>query len=209
MMWATLCPYLQGVVTGLCLDTADPFFQGAEWSKQAHSFIAPSVQMQLDLEITATSGDSYGTRYAFDPAGNSGAGKLTAGMFGQREFVLNAQVKSYDNRFQYWALEYAERIRTRINREDIMADLTLNGVTVWLAGKISTLNGVEDNEALTVCSLDLFCRAAFSDPYPDDGTGLAFFSSIEIKSKLSGGTPDPYGSVAGVTDPDFDLTVTG
>src|SRR6188768_3574957 len=105
MMWATLCPYLQGVITNLCLDATDPLFQGAEWAKQQHSFVAPSVQMQLDLEITSTGGDSWGTRYVFDQAGNGGSGKLTASIVGQREFVLNAQVKSYDNRFEFWALE--------------------------------------------------------------------------------------------------------
>jgi hypothetical protein len=208
MMWATLCPYMQGVITGLALDATDPFFQGAEWSKQAHSFIAPSSQLQIDLEITSTGGDDWGTRYAFDPAGNSGAGKLTASLSGQREFVLNVQVKSYDNSFQFWALEYAERIRTRINREDIMADLAANNVVCWLAGNIRTINGVEDGEALTVCNLDLKCRAGFNDPYPDDGTGLAFFTTIEIKSKISGGNPDPYGSVPGVTPPDFTIEAT-
>src|SRR3954470_6629554 len=128
MMWATLCPYMQGVVTGLCLDQADPLFQGAEWAKQQHGFIAPSVQMQLDLEIKASGEGSWGTRYAYDPSGNGGTGKLTVSLEGQREFVLNLQVKSYDARFEFWALEYAERVRTRIVRDDISADLSEHDV---------------------------------------------------------------------------------
>lgn len=207
MMWATLCPYLQGIVTNLCLDTTDPLFQGAEWAKQKHGFVAPSVQMQLDLEITSSGEGSWGTRYSFDQAGNGGQGKLTAVLAGQREFVLNVQVKSYDNRFEFWALEYAERIRTRISRDDVVADLTEHGVAVWRLGPILKIDGVEDGQALTVCNLDLFCRAGFEDPYPDDGTGLAFFKSVEIKSKISGGNPDPYGSTPGGTPPDFVLNV--
>jgi hypothetical protein len=205
MMWATLCPYLQGVITNLCLDATDPLFQGAEWAKQQKSFVAPSVQMSLDLEITSSTEGSWGTRFYFDQAGNGGQGKLTASIVGQREFVLNIQIKSYDNRFEFWALEYAERIRTRINRDDICDDLTQHGVTIWEASRITKVDGVEDGEALTVCNLDLFARAGFVDPYPDDGTGLAYFKSVEIKSKISGGTPDPYGAVAGATPADFTL----
>jgi hypothetical protein len=207
MMWATLCPYLQGVITNLCLDATDPLFQGSEWRVQQKAFVAPSVQMSLDLEITSSTEGSWGTRYAYDPAGNGGQGKLTAKIAGQREFVLNVQIKSYDTRFEFWALEYAERIRTRIGRDDIVAELTAHGVTVWQASRIVKLDGVEDGQALSVCNLDLFARAGFEDPYPDDGTGLAFFRSVEIKSKISGGTPDPYGAVAGATPADFTLDV--
>lgn len=177
MIWQAVAPVLQSMITGLALQTADAFFQGGEWSNQRHAFVEPGLQMQLELRITSSAFTARGTNYQ-----DNGDGTSSAVMGGMRDFILNVQAKSYDQAYDHWAHEYAERIRTRIFRDSVQATLAASSIVVWDAADILDLPGVEDGQATSVASLDLKCRAGFLD----DAEIVPYFASVALVGTISG-----------------------
>lgn len=187
MLWATLAPLLKSTITSLALDATDPLWQGAEFHDQQHTFVGPGSQVQIDLKITTSAATSNVERFTYDPTANGGNGDLSSSMQGMRDFTLNVQVRSFDLRYAMWAQEYAERIRTRIWRSSVTDMLIANNVTPVKMGPIVTVDGKEDGQALSVCNLDMFFRAGFTDT---PVTGLGWIQSIVLTShvKNPGGT---------------------
>lgn len=167
MLWANLAPLLKSTITACALRATDPLYSAAftaEYKDQAKQLVNAMTQASIDLRITSTTDTLTGERWTFDPAANAGVGDLSSAMHGMRDFTLNVQCKSYDLTYAAWAHEYAERIRTRMHSRAVRDALLAGGdVTLVNAGKVQSVDGKEDGEAVSVASLDLFMRAGFVD----------------------------------------------
>lgn len=191
MLWATLAPLFKSTITSLALDTTDPLWQGAEFHDQQHTFVGPGAQVQIDLKITSMSATTEKVeRLTFDQTANGGVGALTSVMHGMRDLTLNVQFRSFDLRYDMWAHEYAERVRTRIWRSTVTDTLIAQNLTPVRMGPITDVAGKEDGQAVSVCNLDMFFRAGFADT---PVTGLNWIQSIVLTShtKNPGGIEYP------------------
>lgn len=203
IFWVELLPKLSKLITELACETHDPLWcaQGAEWRDRAHSFISPDTALQIDLKITNSNGDSnWGTRY--EDAG--GSDRAIFG--GMRSFVLNLQCKGYDPEFHKWAVVYAERILSNLQRDETLERLESEfSVNFYEYGSINDVSGVEDGHALTVANLDLFGYAGFSDD-PKTAALVPRFTSIVFSSKLDGYTAGQPPNIVNAVVPEPPLT---
>lgn len=187
IFWVNALPALQGVLTSLAIDGADPLWseQGAEWKNQAHAFVSPDTAVQIDLKIFSSADGEWETRYEPDVSDPTQQRAIFTGF---RQFVLQVQCKAYEADFARMALTYAERIRTNLQRNSTVDALRLLGLHFYKYGPINDVPGVEDGHALTVADLSLFGYADFSDD-PTAAELVSTFTSITLTSKVTGYTP--------------------
>lgn len=190
IFWLDLLPKVQALITRLAVEGTDPLWlaQGAEWSHQSHSYVAPDTAVQIDLKITNSSDGEWETRYVpyVDP--DTGLRSNRAVFTGQREFVLNVQCKAYQADMARWALVYGERIRSGLQRNAVLDEIGTYGMVFWDYGPLHILDGKEDGEAVQIANVDFFGRAGFSDD-PATAVLVPLFASISVTSKLTGYTP--------------------
>jgi hypothetical protein len=189
MLWSTLAPVLRSTITSLALDATDPLFE-AVWRDGQRPFVAPSVAAEIVLRVTSVKDVTTAERYTYTP---SPAG-LSSAMHGIREFTLNVQARSYDLSYSHLAIEYAERIRTRIKRRSVLDTLLPYGCTYVSSGPIADLEGREDGQALSIANVDLFMRAGFEDT---SETGLGWIETISLTSHVLNAAGVEYPREAG------------
>lgn len=187
IFWVDTLPALQGVITSLAVEGTDPLWaeQGTEWVQQAHAFVSPDTAVQIDLKVFSTGDGEWETRYEtfVDPLTKIESDRAV--FTGFRQFVLNVQSKGYQADFAHWALVYAERIRTNLQRNSVVEAIRKLGVHFYKYGPINDMQGVEDGHALTIADMSLFGYVDFTDD-PTTAELIAKFTSITVTSKLSG-----------------------
>lgn len=189
IFWIDLLPKVQAIITRLAVENNDPLWaaQGAEWQPQPHVYVSPDAALQIDLIVTNSGDGDYETRYVPFTDPDTGITADRAYLTGQREFVLNVQCKGYQADFAHWALIYAERIRTGLQRIDVLDEVQALGMCFWKYNPIFNIEGKEDGQALTIANMDLFGRAGFGDD-PTTAPLVQLFASITVTSKFAGYT---------------------
>lgn len=177
MIWAEIAPVLLSTVQSLALRQTDPLWK-AEWIDSKRTFGSPKSKVKIFLEVTSSREELTEERSVFVPGS---PGSITRTQHGSREFTLNIQAKSYSQEYVDWAHEYAERIRTRIQRKTVLATLRAANVALVRVGEIRDMSYDEDGIALSVANLDVIMRAAFAD---DPQTGLGWIETIELTSHV-------------------------
>jgi hypothetical protein len=191
MMWTTIAPALLAAVQGIALQPSDPLWV-AEWQDEQRTFGSPTAQVKVFLEVTSCAPVFDATRTTAD-----GLGSPIQTAHAIREFVLNVQVKSYDSTYAFWAFEYAERIRTRMNRDTVLEALAAVETKFLRASPITRLEYNEDGHAIKVANLDLFMRAGFVD---EAESGIGWIDSVALTSKLRKPDGTLYDSPPNYTD---------
>jgi hypothetical protein len=180
MLWAAIAPVLLSVIQSIALETSDPLWS-VEWARQQRAFGSPTVQAGVYLKITSSRPVFDEVRFKFHAPSNT----VKDVIHGMRDFTLNVQCKSYSHAYADWAHEYAERIRTRMNRNAVRNSLIAVNTVFLEAGVITDVNGEEDGRELSLANLDLFFRAGFED---EPATGLNWIEKLELTSHLK--SPD-------------------
>jgi hypothetical protein len=178
MIWAEIAPVLLAQVQGLALQTSDPLWS-AEWRDEKQEFASPTVQAKIELEITSAAPVFQETRQTEGAAPDFNTILTEHGM---REFTLNVQCKSYDSRYEFWAFEYAERIRTRIRRQAVREALKTVNTAFLSSSAITRLEHDEDGHRVRTANLDLFFRAGFEDSEGAEVVG--WIESIALTSRI-------------------------
>lgn len=179
MLYASLAPFLATTITNIALDVADPLFK-VVYRDQKRPFVAPSKAVEIVLRVTSSRDVTTEERYTFTPGP---VASLSSKMHGIREFTLNVQARSYDLTFARWAIEYLERIRTRIQRRSVRDLMIAQNVVHYGSSPITDAEGKEDGQALSIGNLDLFMRAGFEDGVTE--TGLGWIETIELTSHIT------------------------
>lgn len=197
IFWVALLPKLKDLITRLAVEGTDPLWleQGAEWSHDRHSMVASATAVQIDIKIAASAGGFYETRFTDYTDPDTGTRSKRAVFTGNRDFVMNVQCKAYSAEYETWALVYAERIRSGVQRAipELQDEL---GVAFWKDSAILTIDGVEDGQATSICNLDLFGRVGFTDD-PLTAPLVPLFTSVFVTSKLAGYVPGQAPNFAG------------
>lgn len=182
--WNATAALLKSTIRSIALESSDPLYAAdfeATYRDQARENVHPVVQLELVLQITASSDVMTGERRTFDPTANGGNGELISTMHGMRDFTLNVQARSYDLSYSAWAITYLERIRTRIWRSSVLDALIANDIAPFDTGPVVDLQGKEDGHALSVANLDIRMRLSFTDT---PQVGLDWFDKIELTSRI-------------------------
>lgn len=162
MLWANIAPVLVTQITKAAIEpTSTPATSNfsALWTNQKRPFGDVAIQAEILLSLNRGKLVDWG----FTDTYNAGTNQIDRKLNGQREFVLSVQVRSFNQAEANWAFEYAERIRTRIERQDIYdALLAANIVFVEDLGIVSADAVIDDREC-SVANLDLRMRCAFED----------------------------------------------
>lgn len=187
VFWTAALPALQGVLTNLAVDGTDPLWaaQGTEWTQQAHVFVSEDAALQIDMKIASSGDGEWETRYVPDETDPT---MQRAVFTGFRAFVLNVRCNAYEQDFARWALIYAERIRTNLQRNSTVEALRALGLHFFKYGPITDIPGVEDGHALSVVDMTLFGYADFTDD-PTTAELVNTFTSITVTSNFANYTP--------------------
>lgn len=188
MLWSTIAPVLTAQVSACALEpsvatAAAPPWPGARWAEQQQTLVHPGLQVEVVLHIASVK--RVGQDLWHDVSDVSG---LSRTYMGQREARLNITVRSFDLRYPQWALEYAERIGTRLeNRQSVAEALAVVNCGVIDVGETQNIGTVKfDNRVVSVASLDVRIRAAFTD----ETEALAWFDHLQFTSHFAPlGTP--------------------
>lgn len=181
MMWARIAPILRDLVTQLAFQDSDSLtVQTSEYSNQQHAFLDPATAVQIELRLTNVKTIAWGTNDVLNQDGT-----VTGTNGGMREYTLNVRCKGYEGEFSLWALEYAERIRTRLQHDETIAFLIANEINFFDYGPILNVEGKEDGQAVSIATMDLKAYSGYVDvDAPIQSTKL--FASFQLTSKLGG-----------------------
>jgi hypothetical protein len=181
MLWAQIAPVLVSAVTQAALEpntTTGPNYS-ALWQNQERPFADTQVQAEIFLSIGKSTRIDWGYTDTFNATTN----KIDRSIKSQHEFTLSVQVRSYEQIEANWAFEYAERIRTRIDREDIYETLLSANVVVIEDLGIVAADAAIDGRQCSVANLDLRLRCAFDDAtFP-----LDWIEQVQLSGAVSGG----------------------
>lgn len=179
MLWTTVLPVLRAQVLACALEPAvalatDPSYSTAtHWDDQQRPLVHPQRQSELLLRVTSTR--AVGEDVGVDD--KSGADFVRA-FHGMRECTLNVQVRSWDHNYATWALEYLERITTRMrNRESVRSALDAVNTCIVDAGEVLNIPNVKfDGRLVSVANADVVFRSGFVDT--DGAESLDWFNTI-------------------------------
>jgi hypothetical protein len=175
MLWADIAPVLKSVIESIALEASDPLW-ATQWAAQQAPFMSPTVQADIVLRIPISRALYDEKRSTFDAVAQT----VTRTNHGVREFTLNVQARSWDHSYATWALEYCERVRTRITRDVPRAALLAANVVLVERGNIQEVSATVDGRELSAANLDLFMRAGFED----SETGLGWIETIELTTHV-------------------------
>jgi hypothetical protein len=183
MLWLQIATVLRDTITKVALEsnvTPDTDNFSALWANQKRPFGDSVVQAEIQLSLNQGKLVDWGYTDTF----NQGTNKIDRSMKGQREFVLSAQCRSFDLTEPNWAFEYAERIRTRLDREDISETLLAANVVFLEDLGIVAASAVIDGRECSVANIDLRMRCAFDDStFP-----LDWIETVQIVGTVSDGS---------------------
>jgi hypothetical protein len=189
MLWVEVKAALVSVVQSIALRQADAGWR-VEWLRGRRAFISPKTRAGVYLRVPMSRLVGLDEERIVPAAG------LSTQRHGQREFVLEVQVVSYappdtatDTRAAFVddALEFAERIRTRIQRQAARQALDAVNVSIVSFGDTRETELVVDSRVQQVVTLEIFMRAGWADEVETD---LDYFDHTELTSEVSDGVSD-------------------
>lgn len=186
-LWADISPTIVAAITAVALEAADvpvspaPPFE-PRWLDQKRPYVDPVIQAEVLLHIPS-----------FRKVGNDGwvdkkvGGNLLRYQEGMREFVLAIQVRSFNQLEPMWAIEYAQRIVTRLDRQSIRDLLLTKQVAIIeYQDVLNVASGVKiDSRIVAVANANVRMRAGFSDTQ-STAEVLGWFDKISISSAVAG-----------------------
>jgi hypothetical protein len=182
VLWVQVAPVLKAAITAVAIDpsvTAATANFSARWNNQKQPFSDSKIKADILLSLNQGKLVDWG----YTDTLNVSTNKLDRSLKAQREFVLHVQVRSYDQTEVNWAFEYAERIRTRLDRDDIYNTLLAANIVFIEDLGIVTADAVIDSRECSIANLDLRMRCAFDDAtFPID-----WIEEIQFSGAVSGG----------------------
>jgi hypothetical protein len=179
MLWTVVAPVLRAQVLACALESAVaaatvPAFETAlHWDDQQRAFVHPQRQAQILLRMTSVR--KVGNDVYIDDTDGATFIRTWQGM---RECVLNVQVRSWNHNYATWALEYCERIVTRLeNRQSVKDALAAVNTCVVDANEVLNIPNVKiDDRIVSVANADIRFRSGFVDT--DGAESLDYFNQI-------------------------------
>lgn len=191
MFLSTVAPVLKSLVTSLALEPADaaalvPAAQ-ALWLNEQRPFVNPGLAAEILLRVTDV---HEVTNHAFRDRFETP--NFNRYIHGMKEFTLSLQVRAYNELPEtVWALEYADRICTRLDRVSSSSVLSLVNTCLVSIGSIQDIGDVIiDDRSVNVANVDIVFRAGFTDG-PE---ALDWFERIALTSNFTAQTVLPAGA---------------
>jgi hypothetical protein len=181
--WAQVSPVLISIFSQVAVDAALAQATGwkPEFENRDRTMIAPGIGFALTLKIAAIVG--YGNdeiRLEYAPSTND----IIQNICGLRKMTVQVKVECEQNTDDLWAFSVIERVRTRLNAEEITTQLLAVNLAIIdiLDGRDVSFKG-NDGRMVSAAVLPVVFSIAVND------TGMphkGWIQKIQLSSQLAG-----------------------
>ncbi len=187
--WSKVTPALISVFSTCAID--DDIARDAKWvpeiAGRPPKMVAPKIGFSLTLQISTIVG--YGndeTRYT--PVGGS---SLARDICGFRKMTVVTKVECQENVDTKWAMNVIERIRTRLNLEEVTSILLAVNVSCIDIGASRDVSYASAGRSVSAATMPVVFTVAVNDT---GAPPIGWIQSIGLKSQI--GVPSDNTSIA-------------